>query len=207
MPTSEALRKFYTGIFSGVRRRRALSYAPSDVTRYKRHGLVPIRKLDGDDVAVDDDAVRRLIEQDDEADNDDEREQVEQTKHLVSTLADLIAEGSEGRTDRPAALRHLLFNRDGQALVHRMRRAKRLERRKENAMTKWEDIAKAEGGADAIVAHVLKGDTSLDQQALTKHLTTAAQRQYPALRPDAAFAKAFEANESWRRAMLSVRGF
>lgn len=55
---------------------------------------------------------------------------------------------------------------------------------------------------------VAKGDTpSLDQQTLTKHLTTAAKGLHPNLRSDIAFAKEYESNERMRRAILAVRAF
>ena len=122
MPAPEALTRFYTDIFKGrPRRRRALYGDP----------------LADDEVAVDDDFVRRLVDQDqdDEADDEDDSEQVEQTKHLVSDLADLCVEASEGQTDRPTALRALLHTARGNALVHRLRAAqKRLQKKEQKAM-------------------------------------------------------------------------
>ena len=143
---------------------------------------------------------------------------VEQTKHLVSDLADLCVEASEGQTSRPEALRALLHTARGNALVHRLRGAqKRLQKKEQKAMTKntteqWHAIAKKDGGITAICKHVLdsveKGEgTSLSEHTLTALITTAAKAAYPVMTPAAAFSKMFQEDETLRRAVQAVKTF
>jgi hypothetical protein len=69
------------------------------------------------------------------------------------------------------------------------------------------DVAKRDGGVQAICKHVLSGSSNLSEFELTECLTAAAQKAYPGLRPDQAFAKAYTApaGELMRRAVQATK--
>ncbi len=207
---------FYANIFKGKGkspRRRRFDYSLDDLRKYGKRGLVPIRKGDGngaDDIDVDDEEVRRLLldqqdadaDENDDADEgeDDERDDAverEQTKHLVDVIADLVVEGSEGRIDRPTALRHLLHTAAGNSLVHRMRR-KRLRKRKERTMVDRSEglraIVKASGGLEAFCKALTVDPSigaSLSEHEFTSLVTEEARKLYPGEPAATAFAKLF----------------
>lgn len=142
-------------------RKRFRGYPPPDAATLRK--FYKIFGEEGDGAAAngnDDDPNRDVATFETEIEDDeDAEEERERVRHLVSDLADLFVEASEGKVDRPAALRHLLINRRGNALVHRMRAAQKRQQQtttKEKSMTdnradQLMTIAKADSGARIFV--------------------------------------------------------
>src|SRR6516162_319287 len=93
---------------------------------------------------------------DDTTDNGDNAD-----RHLVDTLADLIAEAgaSDGEISRQDALRWLLHSRHGQALVVRMARHRKQQTYKGTTMTRTDQfyaIVKQAGGLGPLCQKIVK---------------------------------------------------
>jgi hypothetical protein len=146
---------------------------------------------------------------DDTTDNGDNAD-----RHLVDTLADLIAEAgsSDDEISRQDALRWLLHTRRGQALVTRMaRHRKRASNRKDSGMTRTETltrIIKQAGGLGPLCQRIVKrGRSDVDDAELTGMIIAAAKAEYPDLDDSRAFTKMFcgPNGEVLRRAMMIAK--
>jgi hypothetical protein len=177
---------------------------------FLRQSQIGFCKIDDEGgVIVDDDAVRRLVEDDAEREPDHQ-----QTKHLVDTLSDLMVAGSEGRLTKPAAIRHLLFSDRGNALVHRMRAARKQQptTKKEKPMTdnradELVSIAKADRGsgifvvAERTLQAINKGEKPLvkNEHEATALIVAAAKAA------GTTFAELYEGEETLRRFVQAVK--
>jgi hypothetical protein len=138
----------------------------------------------------------------------DDGDSSENSRH-ISHLADLLCEVNPTLT-RQRALHHLLHDKNGAALVARMRTAK-AHKRKDKPMT-WETLEKFVKSDDGYMLEFCKSITDignkmqLSEEQFTKLATAAAQRDYPNDRPDQAFSKFFQSNEVVRRAHAVVKG-
>jgi hypothetical protein len=125
--------------------------------------------------------------------------------HHASTVADLLIES--GRfPDRTEALHHLLNTPHGQALLQRMHKAADQTAKETTPMTTShnelvQDIVKR-FGIVALAKSMVQDQKSygLDEHTFTRLATEHAQRVYPNFRPDSAFSKLYESEESVRRA-------
>jgi hypothetical protein len=134
-------------------------------------------------------------------------------RHVVDTLADLIAEAgaSDGRISRQDALRWLLHSRHGQALVVRMARHRKHQTNKGITMTRTETltrIIKQAGGLGPLCKRIIKRGTSeIDEAELTGMITEAAKAEYPDLDDARAFTKLFAGpnGEMLRRAVMIAK--
>jgi hypothetical protein len=113
------------------------------------------------------------LRKDPDEEADDERghagdETVAAKAHFVSTLADLLVEGSEGAFTRQSALHYLMRTPHGGALVRRLHLQKKLNKQKERtSMTNRNEelmsIAKQYGPV-AVAKHIIdKGESSISE--------------------------------------------
>jgi hypothetical protein len=146
--------------------------------------------------------------------NDDDTANGGNDRHLVDTLADLIAEAgaSDGEISRQDAVRWLLHSRHGQALIARMaRHRKRVSNRKDSTMTRTDQlyaIVKAAGGLGPLCEKIVKrGVADVTEAELTGMITAVAQAQYPDLSECSAFTKLFTGpnGEGLRRAVMIAK--
>jgi hypothetical protein len=125
--------------------------------------------------------------------------------HHASTVADLLIES--GRfPDRTEALHHLLNTPHGQALLQRMHKAADQTAKETTPMTTShnelvQDIVKR-FGIVALAKSMVQDQKSygLDEHTFTRLATEHAQRVYLNDRPDVAFSKLYQSEESVRRA-------
>jgi hypothetical protein len=125
--------------------------------------------------------------------------------HHASTVADLLVEAGS-HPDRASALSHLLHSPHGQALLQRMHKAADQTAKETTPMTTShnelvQDIVKR-FGIVALAKSMVQDQKSygLDEHTFTRLATEHAQRVYPNFRPDSAFSKLYESEESVRRA-------
>ena len=147
---------------------------------------------------------------DDTTDNGDNAD-----RHLVDTLADLIAEAgaSDGEISRQDALRWLLHSRHGQALVVRMARHRKQQTYKGTTMTRTDQfyaIVKQAGGLGPLCQKIVKrGSADVSEAELTGMITAAAKAEYPDLDDSRAFTKMFcgpgSESETLRRAVMIAK--
>jgi hypothetical protein len=125
--------------------------------------------------------------------------------HHASKVADLLVEAGSF-PHRAAALQHLLHKPSGQALLARMHKAAD-QTAKETTMTSTSthaefvrDVVKQYGFV-ALAKSGIRDQKSygLDEPAATRLATEDAQRLYPSDRPDVAFSKLYQSEESVRR--------
>jgi hypothetical protein len=103
--------------------------------------------------------------------------------HVLSRLADLVAEGSGGKVDRAAALRWLLHHRDGHAFVH-THKAK-----DDPPMDTLHSIMK-DGSIAGVCAQIIaKGATTISQDELVSSVGKVARERWPELSEAQAFTK------------------
>jgi hypothetical protein len=146
---------------------------------------------------------------DDGGESDDD-ETAASKQHFVSTLADLLVEGSEGAFTRPSALYYLLHSPRGAALVHRLHNKRQKKERTHMTTTRAEElsaIAKQYGIAAIAKKVVDDGPGGISEHEMTKLITEAAQRAWPELRPAAAFSKMYCGDELLRRAVNACKTF
>jgi hypothetical protein len=156
---------------------------------------------------VRDDDIDNLADQIvDEDDNDDDEQATKLNRHHIDQLADLVAESTNGRWDRARALRWMMRNRTGAAMVQRLHSSvgKALSKRKAKQMKNWSDVV-------SIAKGIAKdGRTSISEAELTRVITAYAKHVNPDLTPAAAFAKVFTANDAtglaFRKAVQVAKG-
>jgi hypothetical protein len=125
--------------------------------------------------------------------------------HHASKVADLLVEAGS-YPHRAAALQHLLHKPSGQALLARMHKAADQTTAKETTMTtshtEFVQSVVKQYGIVALAKSMVQDQKSygLDEHQFTQLATEHAQRVYPNDRPDAAFSKLFQTEESVRRA-------
>jgi hypothetical protein len=132
------------------------------------------------------------------ADHDDS---TSSSDHHASKIADLMVE-ARSFPDRATALHHLLHNKDGQALLARMNKADHQSEKESNMDTQQhlDGIMKSHGPI-ALAKYICEsGAHGISESEFTSALTKLAAEQHPELRPDAAFAKIYETEETVRRA-------
>jgi hypothetical protein len=125
--------------------------------------------------------------------------------HHLSRLADLVAEGSGGKVDRAGALRWLLHHRDGHALV-RTHKAEKESQPMTSHTELVSDVVK-QYGIVALAKSMVQDQKSygLDEPTFTRLATEHAQRIYLNDRPDVAFSKLYQGEESVRRACAVLK--
>jgi hypothetical protein len=133
---------------------------------------------------------------------DDDAGTEKRVEHHASTVADLLVEAGS-HPDRSAALDYLMHSSRGAALLHRMSKAARTE--KETSMTSHTELVRdvvKQYGLIAFCKSMVQDQKSygLDEHQFTRLATEHAQRVYPNDRPDTAFSKLYQSEESVRRA-------
>jgi hypothetical protein len=124
--------------------------------------------------------------------------------HHASTVADLLVEAGSF-PHRAAALQHLLHKPSGQALLSRMHKAADQTEKETSSMTSRSEFVQSvvkKFGIVALAKSMVQDQKSygLDEHTFTKLATEHAQRLYPNDRPDTAFSKLYQSEESVRRA-------
>jgi hypothetical protein len=123
--------------------------------------------------------------------------------HHASKVADLLVEAGSF-PHRAAALQHLLHKPSGQALLHRMHKAAEQTEKETPSMSHSEFVQSVvkQYGIVALSKSMVQDQKSygLDEPTFTKIATEHAQRIYPNDRPDVAFSKLYQGEESVRRA-------
>jgi hypothetical protein len=145
------------------------------------------------------------IDERDDDDDEDDDDDVGKADHHASVVADLLVES--GRfTDRPSALHHLFHKPAGQALLARMKKKDEPMTSTSTHAESLRDVVK-QYGIVALAKSMVKDEKSygLDEPSFTALATEAAQRLYPNDRPDSAFSKLFESEESVRRACNFIK--
>jgi hypothetical protein len=129
-------------------------------------------------------------------------------RHVVDTLADLIAEAgtADGKVTRQDALRWLLHSPHGAALIARVARGKRASnRKKDSTMTRTQTltrIVKQAGGLGPLCQKIVKrGSADVTEAELTGMITAAAKHEFPHLDDARAFTKLYASSEVLRRAV------
>jgi hypothetical protein len=155
------------------------------VAKYERsfNGIMAKADADGDEIDRDDDGGA--------------------SDHHASKVADLLVEAGSF-PHRAAALQHLLHKPSGQALLARMHKAAE-QTAKETPMTSHSEFVQSvvkQYGIVALAKSMVQDQKSygLDEYQFTQLATEHAQRVYPNDRPDSAFSKLYESEESVRRA-------
>jgi hypothetical protein len=123
--------------------------------------------------------------------------------HHASKVADLLIE-SGSHPDRSAALSYLLHSPSGQALLSRMHKAAEQTEKETPSMSHSEFVQGVvkQYGIVALAKSMVQEQKSygLDEHQFTQLATEHAQRLYPNDRPDVAFSKLYQSEESVRRA-------
>jgi hypothetical protein len=162
----------------------------------RRHRLE--KRDDADDDAAKFENMARLEregEHEDDDDDDDDDDAERSVDHHASKVADLLVE-AKSFPDRAGALDHLLHDSRGQALLARMHKGANMTKAEVVADFKKKRVAKL---AEMDIIEVAKmalarpGEDVLmiSEGEFTKLITAAARKQYPNMRPDAAFAKLY----------------
>jgi hypothetical protein len=129
--------------------------------------------------------------------------------HHASKVADLLVEAGSF-PHRAAALQHLLHKPSGQALLQRMHKAAEQTERK-TTMTSThaefvQSVVKQYGFVALAKSGVQDGKAyGLDESTCTRLATEYAHGVYPSDRPDVAFSKLYEREESIRRFFAVVK--
>jgi hypothetical protein len=124
--------------------------------------------------------------------------------HHASVAADLLVEAGSF-PHRAAALQHLLHKPSGQALLARMHKAAEQTEKETPPMTSHSEFVQSvvkQYGIVALAKSMVQDQKSygLDEHQFTQLATEHAQRVYPNDRPDVAFSKLYQSEESVRRA-------
>jgi hypothetical protein len=123
--------------------------------------------------------------------------------HHASKVADLLVEAGSF-PHRAAALQHLLHKPSGQALLRRMHKAAEQTEKETPSMSHSEFVQSVvkQYGIVALAKSMVQDQQSygLDEYQFTQLATEHAQRVYPNDRPDVAFSKLYQSEESVRRA-------
>jgi hypothetical protein len=123
--------------------------------------------------------------------------------HHASKVADLLVEAGSF-PHRAAALQHLLHKPSGQALLSRMHKAAEQTEKETPSMSHSEFVQSVvkQYGIVALAKSMVQDQKSygLDEHTFTNLATEHAQRVFPNDRPDAAFSKLYQSEESVRRA-------
>jgi hypothetical protein len=114
--------------------------------------------------------------------------------HRASQIADLLVEAGS-RPNRSAALDYLMHSPHGAALLHRMSKKETIPMK-----DTLEAILKDSTPVNVCKAIVARDRSPCGEHELVAALTKRASELRPELRPDQAFSKLFEAEESVRRA-------
>jgi hypothetical protein len=144
---------------------------------------------------------------DDDHDASDDPVRAPAVDHHISRLADLVAEGSDGKLDRAAALRWLLHHRDGIAMA---RTHKREDETMSTGIESLENIVKSHGvaGVVAIAKNITEADKSY---ALTEtefvHLIDTAARVAHSDLGARAFEKVYERNPVLAKAIAVIKAW
>jgi hypothetical protein len=125
-------------------------------------------------------------------------------RHVVDTLADLLAE--TGEFTREQALHYLLRTARGAAILQRVRAASRKrDDRKDSAMNRTEAltrIVRKAGGLGLLCQKIVKrGRSDVTEAELTGMITETAKHEHPDLTSEAAFVRLYTGNELLRRAL------
>jgi hypothetical protein len=141
-----------------------------------------------------------------EADGDeiDREDGGDASDHHASKVADLLVEAGSF-PHRAAALQHLLHKPSGQALLRRMHKAAEQTEKETPPMTSHSEFVQSvvkQYGIVALAKSMVKDQKAygLDEHEFTKLATEHAQCLYPNDRPDVAFSKLYQSEESVRRA-------
>jgi hypothetical protein len=132
-------------------------------------------------------------------------------RHVVDTLADLIAEAgtSDGQISRQDALRWLLHSRHGQALIARVTRTRKRDDRKDFPMTRTERltrIVRKAGGLAPLCQRIVKrGHSDVSEAELTGMATELAKHEFPGMDDAQAFTRLYTGNELLRRAIMIAK--
>jgi hypothetical protein len=120
--------------------------------------------------------------------------------HHASTVANLLVEAGSF-PHRAAALQHLLHKPSGQALLSRMNK-KDDPPMTSTSHTEFVQSVVKQYGIVALAKSMVQDQKSygLDEPTFTRLATEHAQRLYPNDRPDVAFSKLYQSEESVRRA-------
>jgi hypothetical protein len=129
---------------------------------------------------------------------DDDAGTEKRVDHHASTVADLLVE-AKSFPDRASALQHLLHKPSGQALLSRM------HKKETSSMTSHSEFVQSvvkQFGIVALAKSMVQDQKAygLDEHTFTSLATEHAQRVYPNDRPDVAFSKLYQSEESVRRA-------
>jgi hypothetical protein len=123
--------------------------------------------------------------------------------HHASKVADLLVEAGSF-PHRAAALQHLLHKPSGQALLRRMHKAAEQTEKETPSMSHSEFVQSVvkQYGIVALAKSMVQDQKSygLDEHQFTQLATEHAQRVYPKDRPDVAFSRLYQSEESVRRA-------
>jgi hypothetical protein len=191
-------RRFFGKIFSAAPKRgrpESLAYLDKYADARRPIGGYFARKNRADDVAdLSDDDLDDAVDDIEGDDNDDGNGG---SRHEVNVVADLIVEGSNGEIDRPTAVRYLLHDKNGAALLQRLRARKaHTNKQKDDPMDRMDSLksfAKTNGMV-GIAKHIVDGgDVKLTEAEFTSLATEAAKSLYPNDRADIAFSKYFAA--------------
>ena len=130
--------------------------------------------------------------------------------HHASKVADLLVEAGS-HPNRASALQHLLHKPSGQALLSRMSKAAEQTEKETPPMTSHSEFVQSvvkQYGIVALAKSMIQDQKSygLDESTFTRLATEHAQRVYPNDRPDSAFSKLYESEESVRRACQVAKG-
>src|ERR1700730_8626771 len=140
----------------------------------------------------------------DQISHDDDGDDIgKQADHHASTVADLLVEAGSF-PHRASALSHLLHKPSGQALLRRMSKAAE-QTAKETSMTSHTEFVQSvvkQYGIVALAKSMVEDQKAygLDEHTFTRLATDHAQRVYLNDRPDVAFSKLYQSEESVRRA-------
>jgi hypothetical protein len=128
--------------------------------------------------------------------------------HHASQVADLLVESGK-YPHRAAALDHLLHSSRGQALLSRMHKKDDPPMTSTSTHAEFvRDVVK-QYGIVALAKSMVKDQKAygLDEHAFTQLATEHAARLYPNDRPDAAFSKLYQSEESVRRACAIAKAW
>jgi hypothetical protein len=140
---------------------------------------------------------------------DDDAGTEKRVDHSSSTIADLLVES--GRVPhRTAALDHLLNSPHGNALLARLHKAADQTAKETTPMTSHSEFVQSvvkQYGIVALAKSMVQDQKSygLDEHQFTQLATEHAQRVYSNDRPDVAFSKLYQSEESVRRACQVVK--
>jgi hypothetical protein len=126
--------------------------------------------------------------------------------HHANKVADLLVEAGS-HPDRASALDHLLHTSRGQALLSRMH--KKDEPMSSTSHSEFVSSVVKQYGIVALAKSMVQDQKAygLDEHTFTQLATEHAARLYPNDRPDTAFAKLFESEESVRRACAIAKAW